>query len=117
MKLGTQVLWTLQFMLIKNFCNLKFSVFLNFADGFVISSKVCLQLGARKPVTKHISAISPFFLLLEMHFHEKCHQFQQQTTTTRHQEAHGCGCGPAPWPLALAPPMALDYDRGRWPSK
>jgi len=29
---------------------LKFSVFLNFSDGFVIISKVCLQLGAIKPL-------------------------------------------------------------------
>ena len=55
----------------KKFLNLKFSAFLNFADGFVISSKVCLQLGARKPVTKHKFLRFLPFLLLEMHFHEK----------------------------------------------
>ena len=56
MKLGTQVPWTLPFMLIKKFLNfvsfLKFSKVLNFADGFVISSRRCLQLGARILATK-----------------------------------------------------------------
>src|SRR6185437_15257560 len=94
MKLGTLVLWTLQFMLIKNFLNLKFCVFLNFAEGFVICSKVFLQLGARKPVSKQISAISAFSYCLKCTFMKKCHQFPNHflpisTITTRHQEAHG----------------------------